>query len=401
MDTTKYQGHALPLSGISQKEKRCFALDEIVLKHRPVRPLYVIYPDILTQNAVDFCAAFPGLPLYAVKTNPDPSVIQALIAGGLRAFDVASLSEIRLVKSVMPSAELHFMHPVKTPEDIHAAYFEYGVRHFVLDHEEELFKIMRETELAQDLNLTVRLALPKNDSALIDFSSKFGAAFEQALALLEKCRPVSKVLGLSFHVGTQTLQAAQYAKAIAYCAHIIEASGIKVDSLNVGGGFPVPYEGDENVCSVADCAAVIQDALGEYGLDGLRLLAEPGRILTAKGAKLVARVELRKDDLLYINDGVYGGLFDAAKWVGTRYPVSAISCDRKFDGPVQTYRLAGPTCDSLDMMAGPFVLPADIGMGDWIVFENVGAYSQCLRSDFNGFGQADVLFVSQGKAVQP
>jgi len=376
---------------------QCIALEHIVENHRPAKPLYVLYPDIVTRNAIDFCSAFPGNALYAVKTNPDPSVIKALIKAGMAAFDVASLSEIQLIKSLMPKAELHFMHPVKMPEDIHAGYFDYGVRDFVLDHEDELFKIMRETELAQDLNLTVRLALPKNESALIDFSSKFGASFEQALYLLQKCRPVSKVLGLSFHVGTQTTDAQRYADAIAYCAKVINASGIVVDSLNVGGGFPVAYEGDEQLCTMTDCVRVMEPALHEHQLSDIVLLAEPGRILVAGGAKLVTRVELRKDNLLYINDGVYGGLFDAAGWVGTRYPVSAISCDRAFDGSMQTFTLAGPTCDSLDMMKGPFVLPADIGIGDWVVFENAGAYSQALRSDFNGFGHADVMCISAEK----
>ncbi len=380
---------------------QCVALERIVESHRPAKPLYVLYPDILKQNAADFLAAFPGKALYAVKTNPDPSVINALIKGGISAFDVASLSEIQLIRSLTPRAELHFMHPVKMPEDIHAAYFDYGVRDFVLDHEDELFKIMRETELAQDLNLTIRLALPKNDSALIDFSSKFGASFEQALALLKKCRPVSKVLGLSFHVGTQTSDSMRFADAIAYCAKVIKESETKIDSLNVGGGFPVAYEGDEQLCTITDCVRVMEYALHEHGLSDLALLTEPGRILVAECTKLVTRVELRKGNLLYINDGVYGGLFDAAKWVGTRYPVFAISCDRSFNGPVQEFHLAGPTCDSLDMMHGPFVLPADIGIGDWIVFENCGAYSQALRSNFNGFGHADVINISIEKKRYP
>ena len=373
------------------------AFQEMILKARPARALYVLFPDIIKQTAQDFVTAFPGKALYAFKTNSDLQVLRALMSGGVTAFDVASLSEIKAVRSVFPRAELHFMHTIKTPEDIRAAYFEFGVRHFVLDHEEELFKIMRETDLAQDLNITVRIALPKNETALIDFSSKFGASFEQAIDLLEKCRPVSKVLGLSFHVGTQTTDPDKYAKAIAYCAKLIKASDVKLDSLNVGGGFPVAYEGDENLCSVKDCINTIQAALEKYKLAHLSLMAEPGRVLVARGARLVTRVELRKDGLLYINDGVYGGLFDAAKWVGSRYPVSALSCDRSFDGPVQEFRLAGPTCDSLDMMDGPFTLPADIGIGDWIIFDNAGAYSQALRSDFNGFGVADVISMSSEK----
>ncbi len=393
MNEYALQSKALLSSDLSPKV-HCAALEALVLKHQPVKPLYVLYPDEIAQAAADFISAFPGKALYAVKTNPDRTVLDALIRGGVSAFDVASLGEIQAIKQLMPSAELHFMHPVKTPEDIRAAYFDYGVRHFVLDHEEELFKIMRETELAQDLNLTVRIALSKNDDALIDFSGKFGASFDQALDLLKKCRPVSKVLGLSFHVGTQTTQSAQYAKAIAYCADIIKASGVQIDSLNIGGGFPVAYEGDHNICSVQDCMDSLKSALEKHNLAHLPLLAEPGRVLVAGGVKLVTRVELRKNNTLYLNDGVYGGLFDAAKWVGTRYPVSAISCDRAFDGTMGAFKLVGPTCDSLDTMDGHFNLPADIGMGDWIVFDNAGAYSQALRSDFNGFGGADIACIT-------
>ncbi|MCB1651222.1 MAG: type III PLP-dependent enzyme [Alphaproteobacteria bacterium] len=390
MDKCELQSKALPV-GVIPVYERSVRLEELIRSRRPAKPLYVLDAGVMSRRAAAFVAGFPGKPLFAVKTNPDPVAIQALIEGGVSAFDVASLAEIQLVKSIMPSAELHFMHPVKMPEDIRAAYFDYGVRDFVLDHEEELFKIMRETDLAQDLNLTVRVALPKNDSALIDFSSKFGASFDEALELLKKCRPVSKSLGLSFHVGTQTSDPGKYAKAIAYCAEVICAADVDVDSLNVGGGFPVAYQGDEGLCSVEDCFEAIATALRDNGLSHLSLLAEPGRVLVAEGGKLVARVELRKGDLLYINDGVYGGLFDAAKWVGTHYPVSAVSCDRSFDGPVRAFKLAGPTCDSLDMMDGPFMLPEDIGIGDWVVFDNAGAYSQCLRSDFNGFGYAEVV----------
>ena len=380
------QGKAL-FSGFDQ----CPVLQDIVLKARPAKPLYVFFPNIIERNAKAFLDIFPGKPLYAVKTNPDGSVLRVLGRAGIKAFDVASLAEIQLVKSLFPRSELHFMHPVKMPEDIRAAYFDYGVRHFVLDHEEELFKIMRETELAQDLSLTVRVAMPKNEKALIDFSSKFGASFTQAMDLLQKCRPVSQMLGMSFHVGTQTTDARAYARAISYCARILEASDVEIDTLNVGGGFPVLYDGDVNICDVADCVHAIQSTLEKHKLTHIGLIAEPGRVLVADGAKLVTRVELRKDDILYINDGVYGGLFDAAKWVGTRYPVSAISCDRPFDGKTRAFKLAGPTCDSLDMMEGPFMLPHDIGIGDWVVFDKAGAYSQALRSDFNGFGHADII----------
>ncbi len=382
------QGSALQPNALQPK-----SLIERIKDLRPSKPLYVLHTYTLEQTAKRFVNLFPGTPLFAVKTNPSADVLRALVRGGISEFDVASLDEIKLVKSIAPHAKLHFMHTIKAPEDIHAAYFEYGVRHFVLDHEEELFKIMRETELAQDLSLTVRLTLPKNDSALIDLSCKFGASYNDAIELLKKCRPVSKQLGLSFHVGTQNSDPEQYKKAIAYCARLIEESSTEIDTLNVGGGFPIDYVGEENAPDMANMIAAIRESLTEHQLDHLPLFAEPGRVLVAKGAKLVTRVELRKGDMLYINDGIYGGLFDSASWIGTRYPTFAVSCDRPFEKQTQDFRVVGPTCDSLDMLSHPITLPADIGTGDWVVFENTGAYSQALRSDFNGFGHADVILL--------
>lgn len=369
------------------------SLMEAVEKLRPSKPLYVFNPAVIQKTAREFVKTFPGQALYAVKTNPDAIAIDAMKKGGVQAYDVASLDEIMLVKSRDPSAHLYFMHPVKAPEDIRAAYFDYGVRDFVVDCMDELYKILRETDLAQDLNIFIRLALPKNDSAMIDFSSKFGASREEALELLSGCRPVAGKLGISFHVGTQTIDATKYATAIRYVADILNESGVKIDVLNVGGGFPVPYADGEQVCTLAACVEEIQDALAECNLSHLPLLAEPGRYLVAQGAQLVARVELRKGDTLYINDGIYGGLFDACDWLGLQYPVKAVSCDRAFDGDSAQYRLAGPTCDSLDMMNGPFVLPSDIGMGDWVVFDNCGAYSAAMRSNFNGFGHSDSVII--------
>lgn len=360
---------------------------------RPSKPLYAVFPKVIEKMARGFVSVFPGKTLYAVKTNPDLVALRAVSDGGVQAFDVASIEEIARVKSFLPDAHLYFMHPVKAPEDIRSAYFDFHVCDFVVDCVDELYKILRETDLAQDLNLFIRLALPKNDSAMIDFSSKFGAAKTEALELLQQCRPVAGKLGVSFHVGTQNSDAACYAHAIEYVAALLDESDVSIDVLNVGGGYPVPYADGQEICMLDSCIDVIQDALDLHGLNALEILAEPGRYLVAQGAKLIARVELRKGDILFINDGIYGGLFDASDWLGVQYPVQAYSCDRPFDGDMAQFRLAGPTCDSLDMMNGPFVLPSDVGMGDWIVFENCGAYSSVLRSNFNGFGHADMVLI--------
>ncbi len=382
------QGEALYLKSTDDRNLR-----DVIARHKPSRPLYVVDLDKVKDAVASFNNAFSGTSLFAVKVNPDARIIAAAAQAGIRAFDVASLSEINTVHGICPNAQLHFMHPVKSPEDIRAAYHDYNVRHFVLDHADELYKIMRETELAQDLNLTVRVALPKNESAKIDFSSKFGASYQEAIELLKKCRPISQQLAISFHVGTQTVDATRYQQGVEYCANLIDMAAVEVDAINIGGGFPVTYTDQPDVPSVKECIAHVNTAIARRNLSHVNLYAEPGRVLVAESVKLVARVELRKGDVLYINDGVYGGLFDAASWLDTRYPVSAMSCDRPFDGNAAQFRLAGPTCDSIDMMSGPFILPADIGMGDWVVFSHAGAYSQCLRSDFNGFGASDIIYL--------
>ncbi len=365
---------------------------DVVGTLKPCVPTYVLNPAQIAQTATHFMTQFPGKTLFAVKTNPHRAVIETLARAGMTAFDVASLPEIQLVHSIAPDAELFFMHTVKAPETIRIAYFDYGVRNFSLDHEDELAKIIDATGHADDLTLFVRVALPKNDNAAIDFSSKFGALPAEAITLLQKVRPHAKKLGVCFHVGTQTADAGSYGNAINTIKGIIRDCGVRVDALDIGGGFPVPYEG-EDVPSITSCLNVVKTALYHAGLDHLELLAEPGRCLVAQGGSLIVRVELRKGDLLYINDGTYGGLFDAGSQLRTPFPVQALRPDGGFSGAPEAFRLAGPTCDSLDMMEGPFMLPADIKTGDWIEIKNTGAYSQALRTDFNGFGVCETVFV--------
>lgn len=146
---------------------------------------------------------------------------------------------------------------------------------------------------------------------------------------------------------------------------------------------------------MTNCIDVIRTALAHAGLDHMELLAEPGRAIVAQGGTLVVRVELRKGNRLYLNDGTYGGLFDAGSWLNTRFPVRAIRIGETFGADMADFTFAGPTCDSLDMMDGPFRLPADIRMGDWIEIENLGAYSQSMRTNFNGFGACETVLIAK------
>lgn len=370
--------------------------DELVAEMRPADPVHIFRADRFEQAAHDFLAGFSGKPMYAVKCNPDKAVIQTLYRSGIRAFDVASIGEVRLVKKLAPKATLYFMHPIKSREAIFEAYFTHGVRRFVLDTQEELFKILQETRLASDLELFVRIAV-NNTHAALSLSGKFGCVPEEAVELLKACRPVCTKLGVSFHVGSQCMNPVAYREAIAQVAVIAEGSGVKLDVLDVGGGFPVAYEG-MTPPPLMDYFAEIDAAIAEYGLGHLELLAEPGRALVGRGMSLIARVELRKNHTdgthtLHLNDGTYGGLQEGAKWQGIRYPVRQAGRKRDTAQGLLPFRLAGPTCDSLDMLPGPYMLPADIGEGDWIEIEQHGAYGLCTRTTFNGFTKFDKVFL--------
>lgn len=385
--TRKVEGTPVPLHYTGTAE-------QVVSRIRPSLPLYIVRPDVIARATREFIAGFPGEAMFAVKANPDKAVLQIMAKNGLRAFDAASIEEVRLVKKAAPKATVYFMHPVKAPEAIREAYHEHGVRNFVLDSKDELYKILRETELAPDLNLFVRMALPKNGKAAIDFSCKFGASPEEAAELLKLCRPVSARLGLAFHVGTQTRDPSVYSRAIGKAADVVKAAGVTLDMLDVGGGFPVSYIG-EIAPPVEACFDMVRRALKREKLSHLQILGEPGRVLVAEGVSLVVRVEARKGDTLYINDGTYGGLFDAGPMLNVKYPVKAISCDRAYDGELKGFSFMGPTCDSIDRMKGPFYLPDDIGPGDWIEVQNTGAYSAALRGNFNGFGKAGQVFLKE------
>lgn len=374
------------------------SVDDLVAELRPAEPVHIFRTERFEQAGREFIAGFSGMPMYAVKCNPDKAVIQTLYRSGIRAFDVASIGEVRLVKKLAPKAKLYFMHPIKSREAIFEAYFTHGVRRYVLDTQEELYKILQETRLAGDLELFVRVAV-NNSHAAFSLSGKFGCGFDEAIELLKACRPVCTKLGVSFHVGSQCLNPVAYRDAIAQAASVIEASGVKVDVIDVGGGFPVAYEG-MTPPPLTDYFVEIKHAIVDHGLQDLELLAEPGRVLVGYGMSLIARVELRKNHAdgthtLHLNDGTYGGLQEGAKWQGVHYPVR--QAGRKVDTVVEMlpFRLAGPTCDSLDMLSGSYMLPADINEGDWIEIEQHGAYGLCTRTPFNGFADYRKVFLKE------
>ena len=368
------------------------SVSEMVAKLRPEVPLHCIRPATITAASNAFVNAFNGEVLYAVKCNPEPAVLRAIWAGGVRHFDCASIAEVTLVRRLFPGAAIHFMHPVKSRSAIRDAWILNGVRDFVFDSADELNKILTETgtqeaaELDALPGLFVRLALPKS-GAVIDLSSKFGADFETAVALLRAARLHAGKLGLAFHVGSQCMDPLAWREAMALAGAVIRRAGVHVDIIDVGGGFPVAYP-DITPPPLGAFMAEIDAAFDLLRLPHAKLWAEPGRALVAGGGSVVVQVQLRKGNMLYVNDGVYGSLADAGA-LGFRFPVRLIHASETVAGaPDMPFSLFGPTCDSTDVMHGPFMLPNDVQEGDWIEIGQLGAYGSSLRTAFNGFDQA-------------
>jgi ornithine decarboxylase len=374
-------------------------VDSLVAELRPEDPLHCLRPTLLAATASEFVAAFPGDTLYAVKCNPDPAVLRALWDGGVRQFDCASPAEISLVRQMFPQAGIHFMHPVKSRAAIRDAWAQHEVRNFVFDSADELAKIRNEiaaTGIAGELGLVLRLALGRGD-AVLDLSGKFGAEAADAVALLRAARPHAARLGVAFHVGSQCLEPLAWRRAMEHADAVIRAAGVAIDIVDIGGGFPVAYP-DVEVPALGAVMAEIEAGFDAMDLPRARLWAEPGRALVAAGGSVVVQVQARRGGMLYINDGVYGSLADAGA-LGFRYPVRLIRADGTAPSPVlQGFGFFGPTCDSADVMRGPFMLPEDVREGDWIEIFQLGAYGACLRTGFNGFDRARVVEVADAPA---
>ena len=358
-------------------------VNELVNSLKPDYPVYCIRPNEIKKSVNFFEENFPGKILYAVKTNPNEKIIKQIIANGVNEFDVASLNEIKLINKIYPEAKLHFMHTVKSNKSIASAYNDYNVKSFSLDSKDELRKILDATNQAKDLELFVRIAI-SNEHAEIDLSRKFGALPSEALGLVRLCKQHSKKLGISFHVGSQCMHKISYSKGIKEIGNIIKKTKIIPDTINLGGGFPSIYP-DLNPEPLSNYMMEIKKELNNLKLDKLpEIICEPGRAIVAESGSTIVKVILRKKNNLYINDGTYGSLFDAGA------PNFVLPSKMITEGRVQSKKLTafsffGPTCDGLDYMKGPFLLPNNIKEGDYIELGQLGAYSLTFRTNFNGF----------------
>jgi ornithine decarboxylase len=369
------------------------SVENLINQLKPEKPIYCIRKNSVTVASKFFQKNFPGDILYAVKTNPHPIIIKSLIDSGINQFDVASIEEIKQIRKFTSTAKCSFMHTVKSPESINEAYFKYGIKTFSLDTKEELIKIIKNTNNAKDLELFVRVSV-SNEHAEIDLSKKFGALNSEALGLLRLAKQYSYKVGLSFHVGSQCMHPISYAKGITEIGNIIKKTKIVPNYINVGGGFPTIYP-DLIPQSLMKYFKEIKKSLENLKLEKMpKIICEPGRALVAESGSTIVRVNLRKKQKLYINDGTYGTLFDAGT-PNIVFPTKMVkeTSNKIISKKMTAYNFFGPTCDSMDYMKGPFVLPNNIKENDYIELGQLGAYGLTFRTKFNGFYSDEIYEV--------
>ncbi len=367
------------------------SIDELVNQLKPIEPVYCIRKKSIQLASKFFQKHFPGKVLYAVKTNPHPTVLKTLVDSGINNFDIASIKEIEAIKKINPRAKCSFMHTVKSRESINEAYFKHGIRAYSLDTKDELIKILESTNQAKDLELHVRVAV-SNEHAEIDLSKKFGALTSEAIGLLRLTKQYAKKIALSFHVGSQCMHPISYSKGISELKYVIKKTKIIPDIINIGGGFPTIYP-DLIPQSLETYFKEIKKGLNDLDLEKLpEIICEPGRAIVAESGSTIVKVNLRKKQKLYINDGTYGTLFDAGV-PNIVYPSRLITSGRIISKKLTSFDFFGPTCDSMDYMKGPFVLPNNIKENDYIELGQLGAYGLTFRTQFNGFYSDNIFEV--------
>ncbi len=377
--------------GTHKTMRKFGGVSELINTLKPENPVYCIRPNSIKRSVEFFKSTFPGKILYAVKTNPQEKIIKIIINSGIQNFDVASINEIKLIRKIDNKVNIYFMHTVKSKESIREAYSQYNVKDFALDSKDELLKILEATNNAKDLNLYVRVAV-SNEHAEIDLSRKFGALPSEALGLLRLCREHGKKVGLSFHVGSQCMHKISFSKGIAEIGNIIKKTKIVPDVINVGGGFPSIYP-DLIPEPLENYMSEIKEGLKKLKLEKMpEIFCEPGRALVAEAGSTIVKILLRKKQKLYINDGTYGSLFDAGV-PNFVLPSRMIKNGRAISKKLTSFNFYGPTCDSLDYMKGPFLLPNNVKEGDYIELGQLGAYGTTFRTKFNGFYSDEIYQV--------
>jgi ornithine decarboxylase len=354
-------------------------------------PLLVIDCEAIRRQYRSLSAALPGVGLfYALKPLPDAAVVATLRALGA-GFDVATTGEIDLIRAqrVAPGRCIH-THPIKRDADIRAA-LGFGIRTFVADNPDEIRKFERYRDRAE---LLLRVSF-RNPAAVVDLSRKFGCEPGAVPPLLELARKLGvRVKGLSFHVGSQVADPGRYVEAIDTCRelmiHSAERGLAQLEVLDIGGGFPIPYGGGGE--PIARFCRPIRRELATLP-EHVRVIAEPGRFIAGPAGTCITAVTGRAQRegrwWYYLDDGLYGS-FSGQLYDHALYPIESLGKR----GARHPSVLAGPTCDSIDVIREDLPLP-QLDLGDLLIGRMMGAYTSATASDFNFIPRATVVAVNQ------
>ena len=349
----------------------------------PKDPVYCIYPHVYLETATEFLRGFPGRVLYAVKANADLTVLRLLMDAGVRHFDCASLPEIELIDAIAPNATKYFMIPTRIREAAGTAQEKHGVRHFMVDHLSGLSGLVKEIKTSRSV-IFARMAV-HHESAIADLSVRFGAQPEEMPLLLQSIRDSGAEPALAFNVGSSVTDPDAYRYSMSITKSVLDQLPFRLRLIDVGGGYPKSFPGfivpeiGEYFKAVAESVATLPLA------NNAEVLGEPGRALAAPGMSAVVEVLLRKDNRVYINDGMYGVFWELRYKGHDRFPVRTYRNGKPQEGETMEFQINGPTCDCMDTLPGLVPLPVDIRPGDYLEFGNIGAYSLSGRTDFNGY----------------
>lgn len=346
-------------------------------------PLMCVSRSVVARNYEILQAGLPGVELfYAAKSNPDPTILRTLKQLG-GSIDICSVGELKaaLEAGFTPEQMLH-THPCKTRDNLMTSY-EAGVRLFVYDNATELRKIH---QMTPDVDLLLRVAM-SSASSMINLSAKFGCAASEAVELIKLARELGmNVRGISFHVGSQTLEPDDYNSALGKVRTIFDEAaceGIDLEILDIGGGMPAPYR--EAILSLESYCEIVRQSLDfHFGDLPVRLIAEPGRVISADTQTLITSVIGRSvrpngSTQYIIDDGLYGS-FSGKVYDHTDFNLMA---ENQMDRACFPCVVAGPTCDSTDVVSRDQELP-HMEIGELLIVPSMGSYTNASGSTFNG-----------------
>jgi ornithine decarboxylase len=377
----------------------------LIAHEEPDFPAFLFSRKELHRSVKVFKKGFGGLLTYAVKCNPSPHIIKQLHEEGLKAFDVASNTEMELVRDYAPGAVMHYNNPIKNKREIQRAYEEFGVRSFTVDHPQQLDQLAAIVTPSRDIEVTTRFKAGKALKSY-DFGTKFGVMEAGAIELTQMVDQMGFTASLCFHVGSQCEDAYAYERHIAAAARITKEAGIELKRLNLGGGYPAPYPTSEAPAMDYYFETIETAVKDNFGNSPPALIIEPGRALVTSSTSLLLRVKHQRGGVsVYLNDGAYGSLMEV-KFMHFTPPTRVWRGAREHynDDNFEDFTVWGPTCDSYDVLPQVFHLPADIDEDDWVEFGLMGAYTQASLTPFNGFDRRDQFWVEEvytGKDVQP